>query len=302
MLAKYHNLKNIISVQRKNSDEEDMGEDMLIEEEEEIQKEQEDESGSLVTWISQNIFLVVVVLALLLVLKLKLKDWRQRWFAALLNYYSQGVDVKREKMKKDLFACMRSVKSCDPELRKVGAIKVLEIGVGTGANFAYYPEGTRLTVVDPNPHFKQYYNENRKKFPNIHSEDIILTTGEDMDMIPDNSIDVVVVTQVLCSVPSIEKILKQILRVLAPGGKFYLYEHIKEFDTKTYPYRSLLQIVLTKTGIWQFFLDECCLDRDMLESVQKTGFSRVEMERFHAEINHLIFQLVSPSLKGVAVK
>merc|ERR1712002_112740 len=178
-------------------------------------------------------------------------------------------------MKKDLFASLGSVVSHDPELQKVGAIKILEIGVGNGMNFAHYPEGTRLTVVDPNPHFEQYYNKNKKKFSNIHSEKFLLTTGEDMDMIPDSSIDVVVVTLVFCSVQDTEKILRNILRILTPGGKFYLYEHIKEFDTENHSTRLLIQNILTTTRIWPFLLDECCLDRDMLDSLKNAGFFKV---------------------------
>ncbi|XP_068249297.1 thiol S-methyltransferase TMT1A-like [Palaemon carinicauda] len=282
-------------------------EDLLMEEEEEeVLSEAGEEGGeettSLINWIANNFVLIVALVIVLVVLKVKLKDWRRRWFAAFMNCMSQEVDVKRELMKKELFSSMSSVKSHDPELRKSGAIKVLEIGVGTGTNFAYYPEGTRLTVIDPNPHFKHYYNENRTKFPNIHSEDIIQTTGEEMDMIPDGSIDVVVVTLVFCSVENTEKILKNILRVLAPGGKFYLYEHIKEFDTKNHSIRGLLQTILTQSGIWPFLLDGCCLDRDMFQALENAGFSNVKVERFHADIDHFVFQLIAPSLKGEAEK
>ncbi|XP_066947013.1 thiol S-methyltransferase TMT1A-like [Macrobrachium rosenbergii] len=259
--------------------------------------------GCLIAWLCENaLVLGAIILVVSFVVKFKLKDWRQRWFAAFCDSMSKHVDAKRELMKKDLFASLHSVQSYDPELRKANAIKLLEIGVGTGMNFAHYPEGTRLTVIDPNPHFQQYYNENRKKFPNIHSEDIILTTGENMDMIPDNSIDVVVVTLVFCSVEDTVKILRNILRILAPGGKFYFYEHIKEFNPSKHPIRRFLQILLTKTRIWPFLLDECCLDRDMLHALEKAGFSKVEAERFYVEIDHFVFQIIEPSLKGVAVK
>lgn len=281
-------------------------EDLLMEEEEALETAEEGEraemESSLVNWISDHMLLIVALVVVIAIVKLKLKDWRQRWFAAFMNAMSRTVDVKIEIMKKELFSSMASVRSHDEELRRAGGIKVLEIGVGTGTNFAHYPEGTRLTVIDPNPHFRQYYNENRSKFPNIHSEDIILTTGEEMDMIPDNSIDVVVVTLVFCSVENTEKILKNILRVLAPGGKLYLYEHIKEFDTKNHSIRALLQTLLTKSGIWPFLLDGCCLDRDMFQALESAGFSSVKMERFHADIDHFVFQLIAPSLKGVAEK
>lgn len=47
-----------------------------------------------------------------------------------------------------------------------------------GVNFAHYPNGSHLVVVDPNPNFKKYYEDNKKKFSDIQAEEIIVTTGE----------------------------------------------------------------------------------------------------------------------------
>ncbi|XP_064095563.1 thiol S-methyltransferase TMT1A-like [Macrobrachium nipponense] len=255
-----------------------------------------------IEWVRENRVLVIAVLLVLLILRWKLKDFRRRWFAAFLNRHYKKVDAKIEEMKKDVFATLGFVVSHDPELRKTGGLKILEIGVGTGTNFAHYPDGTLLTVVDPNPHFKKYYEANRKKFPNIQAEDIIVSTGEDMNMVPDNSVDVVVVTQVFCSVGDTEKILRQILRVLVPGGKFYFYEHIHEFDVANHAFRRRLQSLLTFMGVWPFLFDNCHLNRDILKAVEATGFSKVEAQRFYAPINHLLLQIMRPSLKGVAEK
>ncbi|KAK8752536.1 hypothetical protein OTU49_006034 [Cherax quadricarinatus] len=127
-------------------------------------------------------------------------------------------------------------------------------------------------------------------------------TAENMDMVPDSSIDVVVTTHVFCSVHNTKKMLQQILRVLAPGGKFYFYEHIKEFDTERHSTRQKIQDFLTTTGIWQFLFDGCELTRDMLEDIQEAGFTKVQALRFYCPMEHFIFQLVKPSLKGVAQK
>ncbi|XP_069181888.1 thiol S-methyltransferase TMT1B-like [Procambarus clarkii] len=242
------------------------------------------------------------VVVVIWVLKKFWPDLRHRYFASFMNYFTQHSHAKVEEMKKDVFSKLSTVVSHDPELRKHNAIKILEIAVGTGTNFAYYPEGARLVVVDPNPHFKAYYDNNRKKFPNIHSEEIIVSTAENMDMVADNSIDVVVSTFVLCSVENINKVIQQILRVLAPGGKYYFCEHIKEFDTERHSTRQKIQVFLSSTGIWPFIFDGCYLTRDMLEAIQQAGFSKVQALRFHSPIDNFVFQLVKPSLKGVAEK
>lgn len=46
-----------------------------------------------------------------------------------------------------------------------------------GVNFTHYPAGSHLVAVDPNPNFKKFYGNNKKKFPNIEAEEIIQTTG-----------------------------------------------------------------------------------------------------------------------------
>lgn len=253
-------------------------------------------------WITTNLPYIIGSLLVIWLVKVKSADLRQRWFAFLMHQLTKEKDAKVEEVKKDLFTSLGSIVSHDPELRKDNAIKILEIGVGTGVNFSHYPSGSHLMVVEPNPHFVKYYNDNRKKFPNIRSEEILKTTGEKMDEVPDNSVDVVVMTLVLCSVSETEKILQQILRVLVPGGKFYFLEHIREFDAVKYNTRGKLQDFLTESGIWPFLFDGCCLNRDMLYAIKKAGFSKVDGERFYAPITNFFFQLIKPHLKGIAEK
>lgn len=158
-----------------------------------------------------------------------------------------------------------------------------------------------------------------------------------MDMVKDNSVDVVVVTLVLCSVDKVEATLKEILRVLTPvsergsgceseskkeyanytflwwvcistsfhsqGGKFYFMEHIAEFDLKKNWLRRKLQHVLTHwIPVWPFIFDGCCLDRDTLPAIQQAGFSSVHAQKYYAPVPNFLFEIESPNLKGVATK
>ncbi|KAK3895893.1 hypothetical protein Pcinc_000501 [Petrolisthes cinctipes] len=256
----------------------------------------------LAVWIKTNMIYLVLGGLVLVFLWSKRVDIRHRWFAYFMHLLNKDKNPKVEEMKSDLFSSLSSVTSHDPELRKKNAIRILEIGVGTGVNFSHYPDGTHLVVVDPNPHFASYYDNNRKKFPNIESEEILVTTGEDMRGVADNSIDVVVMTLVLCSVTDTKEILKEILRVLVPGGKYYFLEHIREFEPKTHRCRRMLQDFLSSTGIWPFLFDGCYLDRDMLPAIQEAGFSKVEARKFHAPLNNLLLKLIIPHLKGVGQK
>ncbi|XP_064087812.1 thiol S-methyltransferase TMT1A-like [Macrobrachium nipponense] len=256
------------------------------------------------SWITRNSIYFVFAALIYWVINRRGKDLRHRWFAYFMHLLTKEKNVKSEEVKKDLFRSLSTVVSHDPQLRKESKIKILEIGVGTGVNFSHYPDGTQLIVVDPNPHFVKYYNENRKKFPNIASEEIIVTTGTVSSMIsvPDASVDVVVMTLVMCSVSEIEAILREILRVLVPGGKFYFLEHIREFDPKKHFWRQKIQDFLTSCRLWPFLFDGCCLNRDMLPYIEKAGFSKVNGERFYAPISNILLYLIKPQLKGIAEK
>ncbi|XP_071521690.1 thiol S-methyltransferase TMT1A-like [Panulirus ornatus] len=253
-------------------------------------------------WIYANLQTFVCLVAIFWVLRMIFVKTRPRWYSHLVKMCIEINFVKLEKWKEDLFAGLESIVSHDPNLRKKKAIKVLEIGVGTGANLPYYPKGTRLLAVDPNPYFKHYYDANRKRFPNINSEDMILTTGDKMDMIPDNSVDAVVITYVLCSVPNIDPVLREVLRVLAPGGKFYFLEHIAEFDLVKHGLRKKIQNVLDRVCVWYFIFNGCHLSRDTLAHIERTGFSSVDAQKYHAPVSSIIFDVDSPCVQGIAVK
>ena len=121
-------------------------------------------------------------------------------------------------MKKQHFASLASHISADPQLRKKGAIRILEIGAASGYNFEFYPAGSELTVVEVNPFFEKQFFGKQNQYPHIVMKRFVVGFAEDMKHVEDNSVDVVVSTMVLCSVRSIEKTLKEVHRVLAPVG------------------------------------------------------------------------------------
>lgn len=253
-------------------------------------------------WVSASALYVMLAVILFSLLNYFKGDSLCRWLSALQQFSSTKPAVKLEEVKKQLFVGLGRERSHDPLLRERGAIRILEIGVGTGSNFTYYPPDSRLVVVDPNPNFARYYHAHKERFSHIHCEKVITATGERMDMVPDNSVDAVVMTLVLCTIDDPGRILQQIIRVLVPGGKFYFFEHIREFDGERHRLRQKLQDLLTTTGIAPYFLEGCCLNKDMLPAIGAAGFSKVSAERFYAPIDNFVYQLVKPCLRGVAEK
>jgi phosphatidylethanolamine/phosphatidyl-N-methylethanolamine N-methyltransferase len=106
---------------------------------------------------------------------------------------------------------------------KVEGKTVLEVGVGTGANFPYYPEWVTVTAID----FSAKMLKRAREKVELQNRDVILE-GMDVESLkfPDNTFDTVVASLVLCSVPDPVRGLAEIRRVCKPGGKVVLLEHV----------------------------------------------------------------------------
>jgi ubiquinone/menaquinone biosynthesis C-methylase UbiE len=168
---------------------------------------------------------------------------------------------------------------------------VVEIGFGTGLNLPFYGEGIlSLTSVDPHEglsHLAQHRIAD-VKFPVIHKQ----LSAEHLPF-EDNSIDVVVSTWTLCSIPNVEMALAEIKRVLKPNGKFYFVEH----GLSPEPYLAKWQHRLTP--IQKVIGDGCHLDRDMKLLVERSGLKMVHCEQYAAK---KIFSLMAWMTLGQAVK
>lgn len=92
----------------------------------------------------------------------------------------------------------------------------------------------------------------------------------------DDSVDVVVSTWTLCSIPDADAALAEIKRILKPTGTFYLVEHGLS------PYRRLAKWQTRLTPVQKIIADGCCLNRDMKKIVAQAGFDWVPCEHFNA--------------------
>ncbi|MEO1093921.1 MAG: class I SAM-dependent methyltransferase [Cyanobacteria bacterium J06638_28] len=151
---------------------------------------------------------------------------------------------------------------------------VLEIGFGTGLNLAYYPETVAsLTVIDPNPGMAAL------AAPRLAKTTLAVTSkslrGEALAM-ADQSFDWVVSTWTLCSIADVEQALREINRVLKPGGKLTFIEHGLSPDAELQTWQNRL------TPLQKRIADGCHLNRAIAELVAQ-HFSLETLETFYAE-------------------
>lgn len=153
--------------------------------------------------------------------------------------------------------------------------EVLEIGFGTGANLPYYPSHVHhLTTVDPNPGMDVLARK-RIKASSIEVEPRLLQ-AEALPM-PDNTFDTVVSTLTMCSIPDIGRALKELYRVLKPGGRLLFLEHGLSPDLKVQVWQHRF------TPVSKFIGDGCHLNRDIEQLVQGHSFTIRKLTRFYLE-------------------
>ncbi|MDH4267341.1 MAG: class I SAM-dependent methyltransferase [Deltaproteobacteria bacterium] len=101
---------------------------------------------------------------------------------------------------------------------------ILEVGVGTGKNLTYYPPGKSVTAIDIS---ERMLSRAREKAGRLGFPFRLLKMDVEALPFPDSSYDAAVSTFVFCSVPDPVKGLRELVRVLKPKGKAYLWEHVR---------------------------------------------------------------------------
>ncbi|XP_070793898.1 thiol S-methyltransferase TMT1A-like isoform X1 [Pituophis catenifer annectens] len=269
----------------------------------------------------------------------------KRIFPVFMNQFSKLYHMKMHKEKETLFKNMQDFADSS------GKLHLLEIGVGTGTNFQFYPPNSHVTCLDYNPNFRnfllqgmaqnthlQFENflvspaENMSSvsdnsmdvvvgtlvFCSVNStqaalkeilrvlrpsmaqnthlqfENFVVTPAENMSSVLDNSMDVVVGTLVFCSVNSPQAALKEILRVLRPGGAFYFIEHVAAGrSTWTYFWQQVCE------PTWRHVADGCSLLKETWKDLENAGFSKLNLQHIIAVLSPSV---IGPHIYGYAVK
>lgn len=151
--------------------------------------------------------------------------------------------------------------------------KTLEIGFGTGLNLPNYPPEIRsISALEPNDGMNglalRRMGESQVEVKLLNHD------GEDIP-VADSSFDSIVSTWTLCSVADPPEVMREVVRTLKPGGRFFFLEHGLAQNPRTQKWQSRL------TPINKIIAVGCHLDRDIKSIVESEGLKMVKYERLN---------------------
>jgi ubiquinone/menaquinone biosynthesis C-methylase UbiE len=161
-----------------------------------------------------------------------------------------------------------------PRIPALARGTVLEVGIGSGLNLPYYSrEVTHLIGLEPSAMLRQEAAE--------AAEDAaftveLLAAGAESIPLESASVDAVVSTWTLCSIPDLATSLTEMRRVLRPGGRLLFFEHGRAPDPAVVRWQDRLAPVLRG-------LAGCNPNRQIDDDILAAGFRMLEIERSYLE-------------------
>lgn len=147
---------------------------------------------------------------------------------------------------------------------------VLEIGIGSGLNLTHYGDDVRsITGLDPAAALTE---RARTRAERIRADVSILQISSEEIPADDARFDSIVCTWTLCSIPNVYQALREMHRVLKPGGSFYFVEHGLAPDAGVRGWQRRIE------PLWKVIGGGCHLTRQADRLIQDAGFILPEIE------------------------
>lgn len=164
---------------------------------------------------------------------------------------------------------------------------VLEIGPGGGNNLPFLRPYMRWIGIEPNPFF---HDRLRARGERLGIDVAVRAATAEALPVPDHSVDAVISTLVLCSVRDPTAALREVRRVLRPGGRFVFVEHVAA------PHGTGLHIAQRAVRpVWRALSDGCHVDRETDHLIEEAGFATVDLHHFTVPV-----PIMGPHIAGVA--
>ncbi|MBI4590045.1 MAG: class I SAM-dependent methyltransferase, partial [Candidatus Rokubacteria bacterium] len=149
--------------------------------------------------------------------------------------------------------------------------RVLDVGSGTGLNFAHYPPEAEVVGIEPDPHMLR---RAQGRADRIGRRVTLLAEGAEALPFADASFDVAVATLVFCTIPEPDRALAELRRVLRPGGQLRFLEHVRANTPGWGRFQDFL------TPVWKRIGAGCHPNRDVVAVIDRSGFHIEELQRY----------------------
>ncbi|CUU59657.1 Methyltransferase domain-containing protein [Parafrankia irregularis] len=167
--------------------------------------------------------------------------------------------------------------------------EVLEIGFGSGRNLPHLPaQVTRLLAVEPAATGQRLAQ--RRIATTAVPVEFVGRDGQRLDL-ADASVDHVLVTWTLCTIPDVDRALREVHRVLRPQGTLHFTEHGRSPRARVARWQTRL------TPAWGRLFGGCHLDRPIDELVTKAGLTLESLDNYRIGP-----EIIGFGYEGVAVR
>lgn len=147
--------------------------------------------------------------------------------------------------------------------------KILDVGCGTGVNFQYFRKDAEVIGIEPSAPMLAYAKKKLDQYPNIKVYNLGVNDPKVDEIIQPGSLDYVISTLVLCTIPDPKKAIQNYKKWLKPGGQLIVLEHIK---SESQFYGGLQEIL---NPVWKGLADGCNLNRHTDQYILEAGFQPV---------------------------
>lgn len=190
---------------------------------------------------------------------------RDGWFAAIWDWQAHHEGESLKRLRREAVANLHG--------------RVLEVGVGVGSNWPYLSSDIEYVGIEPN----EAMLERALKHARGEGRSMELQAVDVQAMpFPDASFDAVVATLTFCSVPDSAAGLREIRRVLKPGGEFRFLEHVRARRRIGARLQSLVKPLTRRFG------GGCEWDRDTLSAIGAAGFAISDVRHNRLAFNPIV--------------
>ena len=152
--------------------------------------------------------------------------------------------------------------------------KILEIGIGSGINIPFYKKSQieKLYGLDPS----EELNRMAHKVASQNSLDVeFLLSGAEEIPLPSNSIDTILITYTLCTIPDLNSSMSEMKRVLKDDGNFLFCEHGIAPDLNIVKWQNRIN------PVWGKLFGGCSINRDIPDIIQSSGFKLNKLNQMY---------------------